>query len=1056
MDSPEFITRLQALQKEYLLELPGKISEIKSAWLAYMEESEEQAYRTLGALRQRVHALAGSGGTFGCPAISNAAEQLENQLRLALEQTEPVTPAQRVAILLEIEELEKQLHGCVNGKDRLFDPAILADVPSIRSIALVYPPGQERDKLSQELQQAHYQVSCHNTPPALLFSLGKQIPQAVLLHTGFFQQLPPRLWLEEFRQHKHQFPIYLIGERNDFGTRLATVQAGASNYFQLPLSIHQLGQTLTRHFNTVTEAPYRVLIVDDDLHLSELYRLFFEAAGITAKVAHDPLQTLEMLDDFKPDILLLDIYMPQYNGFEIATAIRQYERFDPMPIVFLTTEWHTDKKLAALDLGSDDFLTKPVEPWHLLKSVKARIRRARSVRRQESRLQLTLQELDGIWQALNHHAILSITDANGNILSINDKFCEISGYDRNELLGQNHRIVKSGFHPPEFYQQMWHTISQGQVWHGTIQNRNKSGTPYWIETTILPLLDESGRPQEYISIRTEITLHQKTAAALQLSEERLRLSQLHANIGTWDWNIETGELYWSDRIAPLMTGQQGSMLPSREQFLQAIHPDDRERFEKAISKTLEQNTTLDIAHRVRWHNGDIHWIHQRGILLQDPLEQTQHLLCVAQDITQQRTLLEQHARDQAQLIRARDAAEAANQAKSDFLSSMSHELRTPLNAILGFAQLLESDPDYPLPAELLDYTQHILKAGWHLLDIVNDVLDLARIEAGKINLTLENINPIQALDDSIRLLSPLASQRGIQLFRQIDTELTPAPILADPTRFRQIILNLLSNAIKYNQPNGSVWLRLKPVNSEFIRLEVEDTGMGFSQRELAHLFEPFNRLGAEGSDIEGSGIGLTITKRVIELMGGAISVSSEYGKGSTFRVDLRIAQQEEKTPLPAPLMPSNDALSAQQFKLLLIEDNAANTYLVETALRRHSGIVLYSAQDAETGLLLAQQEMPDLVLADIHLPGMDGFGLLEKLQQNPATRTIPVIAISANAMPSAIQKGLSAGFRHYLTKPLMLDDFVNVIHTTLQPANASNQTVSAEMDVDDSHIPQAN
>ncbi|UQV46763.1 response regulator [Janthinobacterium lividum] len=384
-----------------------------------------------------------------------------------------------------------------------------------------------------------------------------------------------------------------------------------------------------------------------------------------------------------------------------------------------------------------------------------------------------------------------------------------------------------------------------------------------------------------------------------------------------------------------------------------------------------------------------------------------------------------------ELAMAMEEARSANYAKSAFLSSMSHELRTPLNAILGFAQILSSDR---LPSTLeqkKEFAGHILKSGRHLLTLINEILDLAKVESGTVSLSLEPVALDAILQECRDMIAPLASQRGIGM---AFPDACPLNVLADRTRLKQILLNLLSNALKYNREQGQVAIDCKPQAGGRVRISVRDTGVGLTGEQVALLFQPFNRLGQEGGTEEGSGIGLVVTKRLVELMDGSIGVTSAPGEGSTFWIELRVV---DALPAPAALaMPRPDLAGAllensAPVTLLYVEDNPANLTLVEEIVRYCPQLQLLTATDGRLGVEMARTHLPQLILMDINLPNVNGTDALKLLRADPRTAHIPVIALTANAMPGDVERSMALGFYRYLTKPINLDEFTEAINSTL-------------------------
>jgi len=405
----------------------------------------------------------------------------------------------------------------------------------------------------------------------------------------------------------------------------------------------------------------------------------------------------------------------------------------------------------------------------------------------------------------------------------------------------------------------------------------------------------------------------------------------------------------------------------------------------------------------------------------------------------ERALLDQALQDKnAELENAKIVAEKANLAKSDFLSSMSHELRTPLSAILGFAQLMESGSP-PLTASQKRSIDQILQGGWYLLELINEILDLALIESGKLSLSLEPISLSEVLRECKDMIEPQALKREVSVaFPQFDI---PYFVKADRTRVKQVFINLLSNAIKYNRPNGTVIVEYATGIPGRIRVCVKDSGEGLSADKLAQLFQPFNRLGREAGAEEGTGIGLVMTKRLIEIMGGIIGAQSKVGTGSVFWVELELTSDRPAVggafaPL-APTEPSAHA-GAELRTLLYVEDNPANLMLVEDLITRRPDIRLLSALDGRTGIQIARARRPDIILMDINLPGISGIRALRILAEDPTTAHIPVIALSANAIPRDIEKGLEAGFFRYLTKPIKVKEFMETLDVAFEYAKAQS------------------
>ncbi|MGD2118202.1 MAG: GAF domain-containing protein [Chromatiales bacterium] len=381
------------------------------------------------------------------------------------------------------------------------------------------------------------------------------------------------------------------------------------------------------------------------------------------------------------------------------------------------------------------------------------------------------------------------------------------------------------------------------------------------------------------------------------------------------------------------------------------------------------------------------------------------------------------------LIRAERLAVSANIAKSEFLSNMSHELRTPLNAIMGFGQLLEMTSE---DSATQQNAGEIVKAGRHLLELISDILDLSTIEAGKLQLAMQHCRLGAVVDECLSLVRPLAQKQRVRINNNI-TDTTRSCVHVDPVRLKQVLLNLLSNAIKYNLPDGTVTLESEVVDDKFLRIQVNDTGKGLTRQQQQKLFQPFERLDTDKS-IEGTGIGLAISKRLIELMGASMGYASQQGQGSSFWVQLELSQDdrpEASRSEPDASDEADDAQSSDRKSILYVEDNPANLNLVKQVVERYTPYNFIPAADAETGLVLAREQVPDLILMDINLPGMDGYTAIQQLQADAVTQHIPVIVVSANALPDDIEKGKQAGCYDYLTKPINMKALLDMLKQLL-------------------------
>ncbi|MFC1589014.1 response regulator [Pseudomonadota bacterium] len=1316
---------LARLQAEFHQQLPQSISEIRANWQRIC--NSEFSHDDMVSLHVLVHGLAGTSGTFGAMTVCHVVGEIESLFKQVIHENKSASSDFQQAIEEFLQQLEKEAEAWQPSPVTFIPPATGSFYHGNGNelVCVVEDDALVAEDIKTHLEKTGYRVKHFSNPEDFIKSCEGDRPDTVLMDMLFDNSdMDGAAAIRSLRSRNIDCPVIFISSRDDVEARLAATRVGATRYFTKPVDTKKLDQTLDGLFSRQPDDPYRILLVDDDDVLLDYYATILREANMVVETLSDPYACLNRLKSFNPDLLLLDVYMPGCTGLELAQTIRLDDSWASLPIVFLSTEPDLDQQLLALNLGGDDFFNKSVEPRHLLQAVFTRAKRSRWASSMHRNLQYALRESEYKNITLDQHAIVSTADVAGRITHANDKFCEVSGYSREELLGQNHRLLKSGRHPAAFYEEMWNTISHGEIWHGCICNRAKSGDEYWVESTIVPFLDERGKPYQYVAARTDIT-------QVRVNEDRLNRSQAFANIGTWDWDIQTGGLYWSERIAPLFGYPEGEIEHTYENFLNSVHPDDRPLVTDAVSNCVEQGKKYDIEHRVLWADGTVRWMHERGDVVRSEEDgKPLHMLGVVQDITLRKqaeqalqeseyrlreaqeigqignwswdlasgtlywsdeiyhifgyeagafapnydrfmaavhpgdvarikqseqaasekgekhsidhriilpdgqirwvheeaepvkndsgevvclrgtvqdisdriwneqlqngnnhilelitkdspleeiltaivlhaekmlpgvigsiTLLDESGRHlrigaaphlpdfyneamdgieigqnvgtccaaayEAQpliaadlsthpnwkdyrdltskaglracwslpilasaegalgtcdmyyheakepdensielvselakfaaiaieqkralkaLVDAKGEAENANRAKSQFLSRMSHELRTPMNAIIGFSQLLLMERE-KLNEIQQDNVGEIIKAGKHLLTLINEVLDLSKIEAGHIDLHIEMVDVSELIGECLTTLTPLSDERGIAIKIMCNDEPSSLEkvckknlqVPADRTRLKQVLFNLLSNAVKYNKDNGQIILVCSEKEDGYWRLSVTDTGAGISREQKSQLFTPFNRLGAEDSEVEGTGIGLIITKNIMELMGGCIGVDSQPGEGSTFWIELPLAVTHSVHENVSGAVPGvqlqADAGMDHEHTVLCIEDNPANLSMVSQLLTRHFSIHMHEASEPLLGIELAVKYRPDLILLDINLPVMNGFEVLEKLRQNEVTRDIPVIAISANAMQTDIDNGLEAGFDEYITKPINLDALLLAVSNELE------------------------
>ena len=533
--------------------------------------------------------------------------------------------------------------------------------------------------------------------------------------------------------------------------------------------------------------------------------------------------------------------------------------------------------------------------------------------------------------------------------------------------------------------------------------------------------------RQFNGVVLDVTERQATEDRLRQAHERAALAARGAGIGTWESDPDATGGWWDAQMFRLRGLDRPPGMVGSDEMLQWLHPADRQAHARGMAAVVRDNTPSNTEFRVVWPDGTVRWLASRSTPLRDESGFTARRIGINWDITDARNA---EAARQERLLAQRES-----QAKARFLARVSHELRTPLNAVLGFSQLLlvetaEGRP--PDPATWRSRVTQVQASGEHLLALIDDVLQLSSLESGELPLALQPVALAPLAQTSLPLVELLAREHAVTLrLGALD-----GWVLADPVRLRQVLLNLLSNGIKYNRPGGQVTVSAEASGTWWL-LRVEDTGRGLHPEQLQHLFEPFNRLGAERDGITGTGIGLAIVQASVQHMGGSVQVRSTPGQGSVF--ELALQQTAAPQPVPpgfapgAPLPPALPA-SGRRPLVLYIEDNEVNMMIVRELVRQRPDLDFEGAEDGASGLAAARRLSPMLILLDMQLPDTDGHAVLRQLRADPATATIRCIALSANAMPEEIRKARSEGFDDYWTKPLDLAAFLRSLEALFGPA----------------------
>jgi len=609
----------------------------------------------------------------------------------------------------------------------------------------------------------------------------------------------------------------------------------------------------------------------------------------------------------------------------------------------------------------------------------------------------------------------------GTYLEVNDTELRWLGYERDEMVGKTRFAeLLTDESRGVFAERFSRFIEEGEAHDLEYDLVRRDGSVMTVLITSTAVTDEQGR---FVRSRTSmVDITDRRRAQEALMENEAFLESVVENVPTMIFVKEADELRFVrfNRAGEELLGYAREDLMGKNDF--DFFPEDEARFFVAKDRhVLEDGAMLDIPEEPIHTRDGVRILHTRKVPILGADGQPRYLLGISEDITETRE-------QQEELQAAKEEAERANRAKDEFLSRMSHELRTPLNSVLGFAQLIEMADD--LSDKHRESLRHILRAGTHLVGLIDDILDLSRIAAGGLSISAEPVPVTDLFRESIDLVRPLAGERGVRVKFE---DANGLHVLADRQRLKQVLLNLLSNAIKYNRDGGQVVVSWEKGEPGRLNLHVADTGPGIPTDRIDRLFVPFDRLGAEATEVPGAGLGLSLSKSLVEVMGGELTAESEQGSGSRFTVQLALAEppidrltREERGPHDV-----GATRPGTSGTVLYIEDNLANLALIERVVERRGGVALFTAMQGGLGIDLARQHRPDLILLDVHLPDMNGHEALRRLREDAVTHDIPVVIVSADATTSTVKRFLASGAADYVTKPIVVPRFLDILDRSL-------------------------
>jgi two-component system, sensor histidine kinase and response regulator len=767
--------------------------------------------------------------------------------------------------------------------------------------------------------------------------------------------------------------------------------------------------------------PARVLIVDDDRFSRQALEIMLTPEGFVILTAASGEEALAIVADQPPDLILLDIMMPGMNGHQITARIKDNPATRNIPIIMVTALDDRGDRLRALNAGAEDFLSKPVDRAELRVRVRNLLRlksygdyhdqySQRLEREVATRTDELRHERDRAQRYLDTAGVLLVAlDTHGRVTAANRYACTMLGWTEGELLGKDWIDTCIAPRLRAQVRGRLHVLLRGDL--STAENTivTRSGDERLIEWRSTALRDDAGVVIGTFSSGTDVTSRHEAIEALQTAEERTRFALENANVGIWDMDYTSGLLRWSETLEIQYGLVPGTFDGTIKTFIDLIHPDDRAAVRESFRAAAGSAGDFSSQHRSIRPDGTVRWLHDIG-RFQFEHGKVVRAVGISQDVTERRQA-------EAELRTAKNAAEAANQAKSEFLANMSHEIRTPMNGVIGMTDLVL---DTALTSEQRENLRIVKSSADALLTVINDILDFSRMEAGRLELDPIDFNPRDAIGDTANAVALKAHQKGLELIVDIDADV-PQALRGDAGRLRQILVNLLGNAIKFTH-HGEAVLRVSrqaavQTPDVVLHFSVSDTGVGIPLDRQKSVFEAFTQ--ADGSmtrTFGGTGLGLTISSQLVQLMGGHLWVESEPGKGSTFQFTASFLLA------PGTVTGLADASRLRDLAVLVVDDNATNRRLLEAMLIGWHMVptLVESALDALVALRIAQSSGRPfaLVLTDAQMPVTDGFALADAIKSDPMIAGPTVVMLTSAGQSGDAARCRALEIAAYLPKPI--------------------------------------
>ena len=1018
---------LRLLRIHYLQSLPGRV-----ARLVQSISNENTDKSVIHSCIQQAYDLAASAAIFSCPEISVLAREIHTLCQQRAEPDQPLQPnsAHMNDLLLQLQQTcRNTLAGIGKGAD-LYTEQYLTQPHNSPRIYILDVSAADAKILSNDISSAGYTASRYESVDTLRTAVELQQPDAIVCDIACIDELDCAAEVIFHCTHDLLLPVVLLGTDSGFDSRLFAARLGACDYLIKPFDQTCLLDTLDRVTAKLEAETYHLLFYGDELEDARHFCEYLQATGFVVDTAHDPAVILTALETTHPDAIIVDTNHTGITNTEVAALIRQIDEHEHVPIIFLGDDSSSLNLLKANYPGINSFLNKSGSPAVLARAIKAQAENARRLRDGRASLHLAIKHIDFIQGAIDKHAIIALTDTRGRITYVNQKFSEISGYSAQELLGRTHSILKSGRHSESYYEDLWRTISSGNVWHGTLTNQAKDGKLYDVNTTIVPKLDETGQPEQYFSIRTDITAVTQLERRISAEADRLNLALEATRSGMWEWNIDTGKVIYGPSWRGLL--QYADDTPLSWPML--IATEDLDNVVTALMRHIEgESTYYESEHRIRDGNGEWHWVRETGRVIESDTEGWASRIVGTTQIIDERIALEQQkTRMQEQLLRT-----AKMESIGHLTAGIAHDFNNLLGGILGYAELsLELLGDAGETENIKSYLAQVLKAGNRAKDLISQMLLFSRVNPDM----RHNEAPVIQLKPVIAEVVQLARSSipsSIKVNYQVEDDAIKARI--EPVHMHQLLLNLVLNARDAIGEFGQIEIQQTQqilqhscsschasFSGDYLSICVKDTGSGIPQETLTNIFDPFFSTKEVG---KGTGMGLSVVHGILHSLNGHIIIDSQPGQGTTMCIVLPTVNDSTTADVSAEEIRNKSRENKLHgLRIMVVDDETAISTMLTEFLTFYGAIVTtHNKPDKALAEFIRKPDAFDLVITDATMPDISGLELSRAMLQ--VRSDIPILLCTGYSSYVNEEIALGYGISGFMTKPIDIAHVLSWIKT---------------------------